>query len=140
MYMPERDTMLLRNSRAFGILFFILVCAVPFWGVQAPAAPAQQSPQHVQPTPLPSDIDPSDPALPVWARPATPPPSAANKPTTNAPTGTPEQMANKPIVGSEVGEVTKNGGVYVYRSQVNEVTLPVTVEDARRHLITNLGS
>jgi Ca-activated chloride channel family protein len=138
MSMPERDTMLLRNNRAFGILVISLACASPFWGAQAPSAPTQQGPQQVQPTPLPSDIDPSDPALPVWARPATPAPSAANK--SNTPTtGTPESLANKPIVGSEVGEVTKSGNGFVYRSQVNEVTLPVTVVDARKHLITNLA-
>src|ERR1700753_4162487 len=138
MSMPERDTMLLRNNRAFGILVISLACASPFWGAQAPSAPTQQGPQQVQPTPLPLDIDPSDPALPVWARPATPAPSAANKPNTPT-TGTPESLANKPIVGSEVGEVTKSGNGFVYRSQVNQVTLPVTVVDARKHLITNLA-
>src|ERR1051325_1538962 len=132
MSMPERDTMRLRNKRVIGTLSFVLLGASSFWGTQGPTTQPQQNQQRVQPTPLPSDIDPSDPALPIWARPATPAPSANTKPTTNVP---PAQQPGQqqPIPGSEVGAVTKNGDRYVFRSQVNEVTLSATVLDSRKH-------
>src|SRR5215467_8263303 len=76
MSMPERDTMHLRNKKAVGVLFFTLA-ATAFLGAQAhPSQPQAQTPQRVEPTPLPPDVDPYDPAIPAWARPATPPPSA----------------------------------------------------------------
>src|SRR5579871_4111223 len=137
MSMPERDTMRLRNKKLFGTIFFVLLGATSFWGTQGPTTTPQQNQQHVQATPLPPDIDPSDPALPAWV----PKPAAAT--TTAKPTATP---ANVPpgqqtgqIPGSEVGAVTKNGDRYTFRSQVNEVTLSAVVLDARRHLVTNLA-
>ena len=64
MSMPERDTMHLRNKKVFGVFGFILLGAGAFWGAQSPATQPAQNQQKIQPTPLPSDIDPSDPALP----------------------------------------------------------------------------
>ncbi|HLK07488.1 MAG TPA: VWA domain-containing protein [Candidatus Angelobacter sp.] len=129
--------MRLRNKKLFGTIFFVLLGATSFWGTQGPTTTPQQNQQHVQATPLPPDIDPSDPALPAWV----PKPAAAT--TTAKPTATP---ANVPpgqqtgqIPGSEVGAVTKNGDRYTFRSQVNEVTLSAVVLDARRHLVTNLA-
>lgn len=141
MYMPERDIMRLRNKQVVGTIFFVLLGATSFWGTQGPTTQPQQNQQRVQATPVPSDIDPSDPALPVWAKPATPAPGAANvsKPAmpANVPPGK-QPAPQQPGPGSTLGEVTKSDGQYVYRSQVNEVILPVIVTDTRRHIVTNL--
>ena len=138
--MPERDTMRLRNKRVVCTISFVLLGATSFWGTQGQTSQPAQNQQRVQPTPIPSDIDPSDPALPVWAKPATPPPGAANvsKPPANVPSGTQPGQSTGSVPGSEVGQVTKSGGQYTFRQQVNEVTLSATVLDARRHLVTNL--
>ncbi|HEX4603913.1 MAG TPA: VWA domain-containing protein [Candidatus Angelobacter sp.] len=133
--------MRLRNKQTIGTLAFLLLGASSFWGTQGPATQPQQNQQRIQPTPVPSDIDPSDPALPVWAKPATPSPAAANtKPATNVPpTQQPGQQPQQPG-GDTVGAVTKSGDRYIFRSQVNEVTLSATVLDARKHLVTNLDT
>ena len=140
MSMPELDTMRLRNKKVFGTMIFLLLGATSFWGTQGQAAPTQQNQQRIQPTPIPSDIDPSDPALPVWAKPAAPAPGTANvsKPATPATNVPGKQPAPQQQLPGNVGEVTKRDGQYVYTSQVNEVNLPVTVVDMRNHLVTNL--
>src|SRR5690349_7381385 len=146
MYMPERDIMRLRNKQIVGTIIFVLLGATSFWGTQGPTTQPQQNQQRIQATPIPSDIDPSDPALPVWAKPATSPPSAANtsQPATsgNAPSTKQQpgqqQPGQQPSAGSELGAVTRSGGQYVFRAQVNEVILPVIVTDTRRHIVTNL--
>lgn len=136
MSIPEWDTMHLRNRKIFGVCGFILLGASAFWGAQSPAAQPAQNQQKIQPTPLPSDIDPTDPALPMWARPATPPPTAANTPAKNTP-ATPVQ----PSGNGTVGAVTKNSaGGFTFTTQVNEVTLSATVLDIRKHLVTNLDT
>lgn len=143
MYMPERDIMRLRNKQIVGTIIFVLLGVTSFWGTQGPATQPQQNQQRVQATPIPSDVDPSDPALPVWAKPA---PGAANASKPATPGNVPstkqqpgqQQPAEEPLVGTGLGEVTKSGGQYVFKSQVNEVVLPVIVTDTRRHLVTNL--
>jgi len=136
MFMPERDIMRLRNKLAIGTTIFMLLGVTSFWGTQGPTTTPQQNQQRVQATPLPSDIDPSDPALPAWVPKPT---TAAAKPTaTPSPNATPGQQTGQ-IPGSEVGAVTKSGDRYTFRSQVNEVTLSATVLDSRRHLVTNLA-
>jgi Ca-activated chloride channel homolog len=135
MFMPERDTMRLRNKMLFGTMFFMLLGATSFWGTQGQTTTPQQNQQHVQATPLPPDIDPSDPALPAWV----PKPAAATAKPTPTPTNVQPGQQTGQIPGSEVGEVTKSGDKYTYRSQVNEVTLSATVLDSRRHLVTNLA-
>ena len=117
----------------------MLLGATSFWGTQGPTTTPQQNQQRVQATPIPPDIDPSDPALPSWAKPAPPAPgtATASKPTT--PPNVPPGQQSGQISGSEVGTVTKNGDRYTFRSQVNEVTLSAVVLDARRHLVTNLA-
>ncbi len=139
MYMPERDIMRLRNKQIIGTISFVLLGATSFWGTQGPTTQPQQNQQRVQATPIPSDIDPSDPALPVWAKPA-PGTASASKPATsgNVPGSKQQPVEEQPLVGSGVGEVTKSGGQYVFKSQVNEVILPVIVTDTRRHIVTNL--
>jgi Ca-activated chloride channel family protein len=131
--------MRLRNKKLFGTVFFILLGATSFWGTQGPTTTPQQSQQRVQATPLPADIDPSDPALPAWV----PKPAAtAAKPTAtpaNVPPGQQPGQQTGQIPGSEVGAVTKSGDKYTFRSQVNEVTLSAVVLDSRRHLVTNLA-
>lgn len=140
MSMPERDTMRLRNKRVIGTLSFVLLGVSSFWGAQGPTTQPQQNQQRIQATPVPSDIDPSDPALPAWAKPAAPPPTAANTkptPTNVPPSGQQPGQTQQP--NDAVGAVTKSGDRYVFRSQVNEVTLSATVLDTRRHLVTNLN-
>jgi len=134
--------MRLRNKRVIGTLSFVLLGASSFWGTQGPATQPQQNQQRIQATPVPSDIDPSDPALPVWAKPATPPPTAANtKPTpTNVPPSGQQPGQTQQPGNDTVGAVTRSGDRYVFRSQVNEVTLSATVLDARKHLVTNLNT
>jgi Ca-activated chloride channel homolog len=134
MSMPERDTMRLRNKKLFGTVFFMLLGATSFWGTQGPTTTPQQNQQRVQATPLPADIDPSDPALPAWV----PKPAAAAKPAAT-PTKVQPGLEPGPLPGTEVGAVTKNGDRYTFRSQVNEVTLSAVVLDSRRHLVTNLA-
>ena len=137
--------MRLRNKQLTGTFLFLLLGATSLLGAQSQPAPSQSAPQHVQITPLPSDIDPSDPALPAWAKPATPPPSAntASKPSqpANVPSTQPGQPGGTlPDLTPTIGEVTKSGDRYVYRSQVNEVTLSAVVLDSKRHLVTNLAA
>lgn len=133
--------MRLRNKQVVGSLFFVLLGATSFWGTQQTNQP-QQNQQRVQPTPIPSDIDPSDPALPGWAKPATPTAGSASKPTTpaNVPPGQQPGQAQQPTTGSEVDAVTRSGDKYTFRKQVNEVTLSATVLDSRHHLVTNLDT
>jgi Ca-activated chloride channel family protein len=134
-----------RNNQVVGLFLFLLLVTNPFMGIQAQpnqASGAQaQGTQRVQPTSLPPDIDPNDPAIPVWARPVgvannagKPPATAANVPA--QPGKQPDQPVNE---GAIVGEVTKNSsGGFTYKSIVNEVTLSATVLDTKRHLVTNL--
>jgi Ca-activated chloride channel homolog len=135
MSMPERDTMRLRNKKLFGTMFFMLLGATSFWGTQGPTTTPQQNQQRVQATPLPADIDPSDPALPSWV----PKPAATAAKPAATPANVPPGQQTGQIPGSEVGAVTKNGDRYTFRSQVNEVTLSAVVLDSRRHLVTNLA-
>jgi Ca-activated chloride channel homolog len=117
----------------------LLVAASSMVGQTQPNPSQAQGTQTVQPSPLPPDVDPNDPAVPTWVpKPAKPAPAANNtKPANNPPTTTPGEQ---PIVEAPVvGEVTKNAsGGFTYKSIVNEVTLSATVLDARRHLVTNL--
>jgi len=131
----------LRNKQVIVTAVFLLLGATSLWATQGQTTQPQQNQQRVQPTPIPSDIDPSDPALPSWAKPATPPPGAAtvSKPAATPPPTGRQPGQQQPLPGSAVGEVTKNDGQYTYRSQVNEVTLSAVVLDARKHLITNLA-
>jgi VWFA-related protein len=101
-------------------------------GSQGQQQPGQQ--QQVQPTPLPSDVDPSDPALPAWMHPATPPPSAKGTGTT--PNNTPNQAQGQ----GQSGQVTTGkGGGFTFRKDVEEVVLHATVLDHKQHLVTDLG-
>jgi Ca-activated chloride channel family protein len=128
--------MRLRNKLVIGTTVFLLLGATSFWGSQGPTTTPQQNQQRVQATPLPSDIDPSDPALPSWV--PKPAHTATAKPTPT-PGNVQPGLEPEPLPGTEVGAVTKTGDKYTYRSQVNEVTLSATVLDARRHLVTNLA-
>jgi Ca-activated chloride channel homolog len=103
---------------------------------------AQDTARQAQATPLPKDVDPNDPALPVWMRPATTRSAAAapsSTPTPKAPAANPPGEQPPPLT-PDVGEVKKQDGKFVYRKQVDEVTLQATVMDAKRHLVTDLSS
>lgn len=128
------------NKATLSVLFCFLFCVVFAASALAQASGQQPAgPQHqaIQPTTLPSDIDPSDPALPVWLKSAVP---AARS---NTASGAVSQPAvNEDIVPSgnaRVGEVTKDKGGFRMRALVENVTLPVTVVDERKHLVTDLG-
>jgi len=132
----------LRNKTVLRALIVALTCTGITFAQKQPQAPS--SPTKVQPTPLPSDVDPNDPAVPVWARPAgssasAQPPAAAagNTPNPTQPGTLPPDLTHE---GGTVGQVTKgNKGGFVYRQQVEEVTLPVTVVDRQHRIVTDLG-
>ncbi|MGE5324184.1 MAG: VWA domain-containing protein, partial [Actinomycetota bacterium] len=132
----------LRNNLVVRALSLsLLIVTGTLLGQTQPQAPS--SPTRVQPTPLPSDVDPTDPALPVWARPVTPakpaqPPAAAgNTPSTTTPGKLPPDLQRE---GGVVGQVTKGEkGQFVYRQRVDEVTLHATVLDRNHHIVTDLG-
>lgn len=130
----------LRNSSWLRILTILLVGSLSASWAQNPATPSQ--PQKVQPTPLPPDVDPSDPALPVWARPATPTPTKStteaegNVPATNKPGTLPPDLQREP---GQLGQVQQNNGKFVIRVESQEVTLRATVVDQRKHVVTDLG-
>jgi Ca-activated chloride channel family protein len=135
MFTPKRDTMHLRNKPVLWASFcLVLVLATFSWAQAQPGSQGQQDQQHVQPTPLPSDVDPSDPALPVWMRPVTPASPAKN-------TNTPPSATNVPSnqQQGQTGQVTKDKSGFLFKKDVEEVTLHATVLDQRQHLVTDLG-
>lgn len=138
----------LRNKAAVGVTLClvsvgVLIGATAWVGAQENAA-APPSAHKVVPTPLPSDVDANDPAIPVWMRPA-PSASAASTPAPSKPGNVPPGQpapGQQPPAGQTpgVGEVTKSGDRFVYRQQVDEVTLQATVVDSKRHLVTTLNA
>lgn len=153
MYTPELVTMHLRNKVVGFFAGSVLLAAFVFAGPvllvaqQTQTAPSTST-QGVKPTPLPQDVDPNDPALPVWMRPANPAPTASSTPATATPVKPgPSTAANpanpaRPDVlapGVDVGVVNKQGDKYTIRVQSEEVTLPVTVMDQKRRLVTTLA-
>src|SRR5258708_9041462 len=127
---PERDTMRLRNNLRNKMIAGIASWALLFTAFslrgQNPLQAQQNAPQNqrqIQATPLPQDIDPSDPALPAWMHSATPLASATST----------------PAPGND-GELTKNSGRFVYRQQLDAVTLQATVMDQKLHLGITLAS
>src|SRR5260370_38114512 len=76
MFTPKRDTMHLRNKPFVWVGFFLVLAAASLSWAQGQQG--SQGQQQIQPTPLPSDVDPGDPALPTWMRPAAPPPGPKN--------------------------------------------------------------
>src|SRR5215468_389788 len=142
---PRRDTMLLRGKTVVGLASNSLLVAA-FFTCGPNLIPAQQIPPQgpvkIQATPLPKDIDPSDPALPVWLRPGSPhAAAAASTPAPNAvPEATPAGKPPQPAPEGTLGEVTKtSSGGFVLRVRSDEVTLQATVVDPKSRLITNLG-
>jgi Ca-activated chloride channel family protein len=132
----------LRNKMAVRVLFAFWLLAFATTVFAQSQQPASSGPTKVQPTTLPSDVDPSDPAVPVWARPAVPatpaqpPASAANTPTKTQPSTLPPDLQRE---GGVVGQVTKGDKGFIYRQQVDEVTLHATVLDQKHHIVTDLG-
>lgn len=140
MFTQKRDIMHLRNSSWFRLLIVLCIGTLSASWAQTPATPSQ--PQKVQPTPLPSDVDPSDPALPVWARPATPPPTKntseaeGNVPANNKPGALPPDLQRET---SQLGQVQRTDKGFVLKVETQEITLRATVVDARKHVVTDLG-
>jgi Ca-activated chloride channel homolog len=159
---PRRDIMRLHSKATLPVVLFLLLyvllsTSAPAQsqsngsqtnGQQSNAQPINVQPgndqeskgqqaQAVQPTPLPSDVDPADPALPVWLRPATASTSAGK----TAAAANAQPAVNEDIVPStgHVGEVTKGEHGFGMRVKVENVTLPVTVVDDKSHLVTDLN-
>lgn len=115
---------------------------------QQPATPqstGQPAQTQLHPTPLPQDIDPNDPALPLWMRPATAHAAASNTPApsakANVPPGQQPQVGQQPAPGQQQPNapgVTKSGDRFSIRVQAEEVTLQATVVDNKKHLVTSL--
>jgi Ca-activated chloride channel homolog len=139
--------MLLRNKASL-LVFVSLLSGAIFSAAASAQSQTQVSPasaqsgQTVAPTPLPSDVDPSDPALPVWLRPSA---STGAKPNASANSAEDKQLAatgdivpSKPSEG-RIGEVTKNNRGFLMKAVVENVTLPVTVVDDKSHLVTSLA-
>lgn len=136
----------LRNRVVVALTACGLVAGSIAAGAQAPAQPQAPQNQKVQATPLPSDIDPSDPAVPTWARPATPPKAAGTTPGTtttaaNVPSGKGAAVPDlAPATADTVDKVTTDAkGGFVFKKNVDEVTLTASVLDQRKHLVTDLG-
>jgi Ca-activated chloride channel family protein len=123
---------------------------------QAPSVGQPNQAQDLHPSPLPQDVDPNDPALPMWMRPANPRPSAASSPAPAAGTtgtaGTKPNAANvpsgqQPQGGQQqpqpgqaaISGAGKGNDPYRIRVQSEEVTLQATVMDQKRHLVTSLA-
>lgn len=131
------------NKPLFAVSFYLFLCFVVAGGALArpqtqPAQGSQQQNQTFQPSQLPSDIDPSDPALPAWMRPANAAPGS--KSTTSA-SKQPAPNPNEDIIPNQgqVGKVTKDkSGMFTITTLVQNVTLPVTVVDERKRLVTDL--
>src|SRR5215469_9198441 len=145
MFSPKRDTMHLHNKATFTVVLCLvlslLLSVSAFARPQSTQGQSQPS-QMVQPTPLPSDIDVNDPALPIWMRPATPPPTTKNTKAPSANTNAPspnEADVVRPNQQGPVGQVTKGDKGFVFKSLVQNVILPVTVVDDRKHLVTDLA-
>jgi Ca-activated chloride channel homolog len=134
----------LRNKMVVRVFFvWLLALTTATYAQSQPQTPS--NPTKVQPTPLPSDVDPTDPALPVWARPAAPvkpaePPAAAtgNTPTTGTNAGTLPPDLDRSNTG-QFGRVETQGNRYVIRVRSDEVTLHATVLDQKHHIVTDLG-
>ncbi len=131
----------LRNKTVIWALSLWMLAAMGLSLAQTqPQTPSSST--KVQATPLPSDVDPSDPALPVWARPATPPKpaqpaeAAGSTPSTSKPSTLPPDLQPE---GGVVGQVTKGDKGFIYRQTVDEVTLHATVLDRNHHIVTDLG-
>lgn len=127
------------NKATVSVLFLLFFYALAAGSVFAQSQNQQSSGQQhqtVQATPLPSDIDPSDPALPVWLKPSTAASSSKGSTAGNA-----QIAANEDIVPtgqSRVGQVTKGDKGFLMKAVVENVTLPVTVVDDRKHVVTGL--
>src|SRR5215831_9077449 len=140
MFTRRRVTMHLRNKTVVGVIAGSMLFAGYLFQAQDRIQAQDQvkaNPAKVQPTPLPADVDPSDPAVPVWMRPANPRPAASSTPApspANVPPG--QQPQQQPSQG---GEVTRSGDRFKYTVRSDEVTLQATVIDQKHHLVTTLA-
>lgn len=132
--------MRLRNKTAVGLLFGALLVTAFILRGQNQVQAQQNQPQKIQATPLPADVDPSDPAVPVWLRPAAPRAAASSTPAPGAPGNVPPgQQPQQPAQDNPAGEVRRDSsGRFVIVVRSDEVTLQATVVDTKKHLVTSL--
>src|SRR5215813_7731109 len=117
----------LHNKPAFTVIFCLLFCILVAGSAFArPQASQGQQNQNVQPTPLPSDVDPADPALPVWMRPANPTPPATSPSTTskNAGTAAPNDTDIVPSSKAPTFFFFKQKTAYEMIKRVQNIMLP----------------
>jgi Ca-activated chloride channel family protein len=127
----------LRNKNAVGLIVCLWMVTAVFLWQQGQLRAQQSQPQKPAATTLPSDVDPSDPALPVWLRTAPPHAATGSTPAPGAATNVPP--GQPPPSGTALGEVTREGDKYKIRIQSDEVTLQATVVDQKHHLVTSLA-
>jgi Ca-activated chloride channel family protein len=132
--------MRLRNKTAVRLVFGALLATAFILRGQNQVQAQQNQPQKIQATPLPADVDPSDPAVPVWLRPAAPRAAASSTPTPGAPGNVPPgQQPQQPAQDNPAGEVRRDSsGRFVIVVRSDEVTLQATVVDTKKHLVTSL--
>jgi len=132
--------MRLRNRTVIAVVACSLLAAAVFVrGWERLQAQGSQQPQ----TTLPKDVDPSDPAIPTWMRPAGPAhsPAASSTPAPNPATKTPPaQPQPEATPQGNVGQVTRSGSGFTLRVRSDEVTLQATVLDRDKHLVTDLAA
>src|SRR5947209_10853003 len=112
MSIPRLDTMHLRNKAYVGLVVsFLLLIALCFLPASGLIKAQAQDPSHPQATPLPKDVDPNDPAVPVWMRPAGTKPAATPQPKAaeNLPKGQQTISPGVGDAGGDLGEVKKRG-------------------------------
>jgi Ca-activated chloride channel homolog len=81
---------------------------------------------------IPRDVEPLDPAIPLWMRPVTTPVRRSNVESTAS-----SIHAAKPA-GPDV-QISKRDDGFKFRVQSDEVNLPATVVDGKQHLVTTLA-
>jgi Ca-activated chloride channel homolog len=134
----------LRNKTVVGVVSGSLLAVGFFLRANDPVQAQDKDKDNqrkVQATPLPADVDPNDPALPVWMRPGSPHATASSTPApapANVPPGQQPQQP-QPADQSKAGEVTRSGTGFRIRVQSDEVTLQATVIDQKHHLVTTLA-
>lgn len=94
--------------------------------------PYQKDGQQVLAALIPQDVEPLDPAVPLWMRPAQAPIPKINAESTPA-----SASAGKPSGVESL--TTKRDEGFKFRVQSEEVNLPATVVDLKQHLVTTLA-
>jgi VWFA-related protein len=137
---PRLGSFFLTSLLLGGVLSFATLLSAQ-QPAQQPSQPSSTQSQAPHPSAVPQDVDPDDPAVPVWLRPSIPRPAAPSTPSTVNTAKPNVPPAQQPQPGQQAAgpAVTKNGNSpYSIRVQAEEVTLQATVMDQKRRLVTSL--